>query len=42
MPDPVRIKGVVMWDRLQLDAAFENFKTDQRSNTIHAILGIKS
>jgi predicted DNA-binding transcriptional regulator AlpA len=41
MPEPVRIKGAVTWDRLQLDAAYENFKTDQQANTMHKLLGIK-
>ena len=43
MPDPVPIKGMVMWDRLELDAAFENFKDPRPSpkNTMHQILGIK-
>jgi predicted DNA-binding transcriptional regulator AlpA len=41
MPPPVRIKGAVTWDRLQLDAAYENFKTGEQSNSIHKLLGIK-
>lgn len=41
MPDPVRIKGITTWDRLELDAAYENFKSEDDGNTIHKILGIK-
>ena len=41
MPPPVRIKGAVTWDRLQLDAAYETFKTGEQSNSIHKLLGIK-
>ncbi|KWV59649.1 hypothetical protein AS156_30865 [Bradyrhizobium macuxiense] len=42
MPQPIRIKGVVCWDRLDLDAAFEGFKgIDQSSeNTMHKLLGM--
>jgi predicted DNA-binding transcriptional regulator AlpA len=43
MPDPVKIKGMTTWDRLELDAAFENFKKPERAsqNSMHQILGIK-
>jgi predicted DNA-binding transcriptional regulator AlpA len=43
MPQPVKIKGAVTWDRCELDAAFENFKDgdESQTNTAHKILGIK-
>ena len=43
MPKPVKIKGITTWDRFELDAAFENFKSDdpESGNTMHQILGIK-
>src|SRR6185436_18620119 len=33
MPPPVRIKGMVTWDRLDLDAAYENFRASSE-NTV--------
>jgi predicted DNA-binding transcriptional regulator AlpA len=43
MPQPVKIRGMTMWDRLELDDAFEDFKnTDPKpGNTMHKLLGIK-
>jgi predicted DNA-binding transcriptional regulator AlpA len=43
LPQPVRIRGMVMWDRLELDDAFEDFKSGgpKPGNTMHKILGIK-
>lgn len=43
MPRPVRIKGVVTWDRQELDVAFDNFKNPDQTceNTMHRLLGIK-
>jgi predicted DNA-binding transcriptional regulator AlpA len=43
MPKPVKIKGMAAWDRLELDAAFENFKDPDPAaeNSMHKILGIK-
>jgi predicted DNA-binding transcriptional regulator AlpA len=43
LPQPVRIRGMVMWDRLELDDAFEDFKNGgpKPGNTMHKILGIK-
>ena len=38
MPQPVRIRGVTTWDRLDLDAAFENLKDTGAQNTVHRIL----
>jgi predicted DNA-binding transcriptional regulator AlpA len=38
MPAPVRIKGMVTWDRLELDAAYENFKSEDCGNTMHKLL----
>ena len=44
MPAPVKIKGMTTWDRLELDAAYDNFKSNdsETGNTMHKILGIKS
>ena len=37
------IKGMKMWDRYELDAAFESLKGgDDNRNTMHKLLGIKS
>ena len=46
MPKPVRWRGLVIWDRLELDAAFEDLKRppdepQSRRNTVDVILGIK-
>jgi hypothetical protein len=42
MPNGVPIGGMMIWDRLELDAAFENFKNpDTSENSMHKILGIK-
>jgi predicted DNA-binding transcriptional regulator AlpA len=38
MPQPVRVGGITMWDRLDLDAAFENLKDHGAQNTVHRIL----
>lgn len=43
LPQPVRIDGITMWDRLELDAAFENMKTEEAErgrNTVNMVLGI--
>jgi predicted DNA-binding transcriptional regulator AlpA len=43
LPQPVRIDGVVTWDRLELDAAYEQMKreeTGQRRNPIEDHYGI--
>ena len=37
MPQPIRHRGVTVWDRLDLDAAFENLK-EGAQNTVHRIL----
>jgi predicted DNA-binding transcriptional regulator AlpA len=42
LPAGVHIKGMVVWDRFELDAAFENFKSSDDGNTMHKLLGIKS
>ena len=42
LPAGVHIKGMVVWDRFELDAAFENFKSGDTGNTMHKLLGIKS
>jgi predicted DNA-binding transcriptional regulator AlpA len=42
MPKPLCIDGIKVWDRLDLDAAFETIKTDpDRVNTFDVILGLK-
>lgn len=41
LPPGVTIKGMVVWDRLALDAAFENFKSGEAQNSMHKLLGIK-
>jgi predicted DNA-binding transcriptional regulator AlpA len=39
MPPPVRIRGVVTWDRLDLDAAYEDIKSSGKNqNTVHRLL----
>jgi predicted DNA-binding transcriptional regulator AlpA len=37
MPQPIRHGGVTVWDRLDLDAAFDGLK-DGAQNTMHRIL----
>ncbi len=43
LPNGVPIGGMIIWDRLDLDAAFENLKNPEpkSENTMHKILGIK-
>jgi predicted DNA-binding transcriptional regulator AlpA len=43
LPKGVPIGGMTIWDRLELDAAFENLKNPDPAteNTMHKILGIK-
>jgi predicted DNA-binding transcriptional regulator AlpA len=39
LPKPVKVHGVVSWDRLDLDAAYDNWKSArERVNTVHALL----
>jgi predicted DNA-binding transcriptional regulator AlpA len=38
MPAPVRVGGITMWDRLDLDAALDNLKDHGAQNTVHRIL----
>ena len=43
MPRPIKIRGMVLWDRLDVDDAFEEMKRGQRAksrNTIDELLGI--
>jgi predicted DNA-binding transcriptional regulator AlpA len=41
MPKGVRIGGMVVWDRNDLDVAFDNLKHRRKSvNTVNAVLGI--
>lgn len=43
LPRGILIGGMTIWDRLELDAAFENFKNPEKAseNSMHKILGIK-
>jgi predicted DNA-binding transcriptional regulator AlpA len=44
LPAPVHIDGMTVWDRLELDAAFDAFKiepSEQKRNTVDMALGIK-
>jgi hypothetical protein len=42
LPSGVPIGGMMIWDRLELDAAFDNLKNpDTSQNSMHKILGIK-
>jgi len=43
LPKGVEVGGMTIWDRLELDAAFENLKNPERTseNSMHKILGIK-
>jgi predicted DNA-binding transcriptional regulator AlpA len=40
LPKPTKKNGVVSWDRLDLDAAYENWKDENGSheNTMHKLL----
>ena len=43
LPKPIKIDGMTMWDRLELDTALEQFKTvevSDRQNTVDMVLGI--
>jgi predicted DNA-binding transcriptional regulator AlpA len=42
LPAGVHIKGMVVWDRYELDEAFEDFKSGDTGNSMHKLLGIKS
>jgi predicted DNA-binding transcriptional regulator AlpA len=44
LPRPVQIDGITMWDRFELDAAFDQIKADQtqrsgKRNTVDMVLG---
>jgi predicted DNA-binding transcriptional regulator AlpA len=46
LPKPRRVRGIVVWDRLDLDSAFDDLRgTDddkgKRENTVHRLLGIR-
>ena len=43
MPESIKIRGMTMWDRLELDTAFDDLKNPdpESGNTMHKILGIK-
>jgi predicted DNA-binding transcriptional regulator AlpA len=40
LPAPTKKKGIVSWDRLDLDAAYENWKDENgpHENTMHKLL----
>jgi predicted DNA-binding transcriptional regulator AlpA len=38
LPQPTRKNGIVSWDRLELDAAYESWKDGTSRNTMHALL----
>lgn len=38
LPQPVRIGGVVSWDRLELDAAYDSVKDHGAQNIVHRLL----
>jgi len=42
MPPGVPIKGMIIWDRFDLDVAFENWKSKRKTkrNSINEILGL--
>jgi predicted DNA-binding transcriptional regulator AlpA len=41
LPEPVKIRGMVLWDRLDLDAAFDNLKGGDHENGIERMLRLK-
>jgi predicted DNA-binding transcriptional regulator AlpA len=44
LPKPVKIDGMTMWDRLELDAAFDRLKTEEaerKRNTVDMVLGLE-
>jgi hypothetical protein len=43
LPPGVRIRGMTVWDRHDLDAAFENFKARRtiKKNSVAAALGVE-
>jgi predicted DNA-binding transcriptional regulator AlpA len=38
LPPPVRKRGMVSWDRLDLDAAYESWKDGETGNSMHRLL----
>jgi predicted DNA-binding transcriptional regulator AlpA len=44
LPQGIIIGGMTIWDRLELDAAFDNLKNPgpEPENSMHKILGMKS
>lgn len=38
LPSPVRKNGIVSWDRLELDAAYENWKNGGTEITVQQLL----
>jgi predicted DNA-binding transcriptional regulator AlpA len=44
LPKPVRIDGMTMWDRLELDTAFDSLKQQEANaerNTVAMALGVE-
>jgi predicted DNA-binding transcriptional regulator AlpA len=44
MPRGIKVRGMTMWDRLELDAAFEKLKTEEterKRNTVDMVLGLE-
>jgi len=39
LPAGIRKRGVMLWDRLELDAAFENWKEQPHENSVRKLLG---
>ena len=40
MPQPKRVDGIVVWDRLEIDAAFDDLPGSDSVNPIDAVFGI--
>jgi predicted DNA-binding transcriptional regulator AlpA len=38
LPKPVRIRGMVTWDRCDLDSAYEDLKNGHAENSVHKLL----
>jgi predicted DNA-binding transcriptional regulator AlpA len=39
LPKPIKIGGMVLWDRLDLDSAFDNLKAEQENQIEKMLLG---
>lgn len=38
LPKPTKIRGMATWDRLDLDAAYDDLKDGSAENTMHKLL----